>query len=92
MSQDDHDHQAGEHDHRGGAHHDHHDPNAAKDAHREARRQARRERGSVGGWITNWNESDESTAVKLGQAARNLFVSRWKNQLLCCGHPGQPGC
>jgi hypothetical protein len=76
MTSDDHDHEH-EHDHEHG-----HD--------RGARRH--RDHGSPSGWITNWKEYDAPTGTKLALAARNLFVSRWKKSLLCCGHPGQPGC
>jgi hypothetical protein len=80
VSSDDHDHHHGE-----GHDHDH-------DRARRRRRGKDRDHGSVGGWITNWNEYDASTGTKLALAARNLLIGRWKKALLCCGHPGQPGC
>jgi hypothetical protein len=69
---------------RGDDEHDHeHDHDHGRD---------RRDQRSVGGWVSNWNEYEASTGTKLALAARNLFVSRWHNRLMCCGHPGQPGC
>ena len=50
------------------------------------------DRASFGAWISNWSEYDAATGTKLAMAARNLFLSRWRNALMCCGHPGQPGC
>lgn len=72
------------HDH-GHGDHEHHD-------HPLARQPRRRPRGSFDEWITNWREYDASTGTKLALAARNLFLTRWRRALMCCGHPGQPGC
>ena len=74
----------GQHEHEHHAHEHEHEGSP--------RRRSKRERRSVGGWISNWNDYDAPTGTKLALAARNLFVNRWKRSLLCCGHPGQPGC
>ncbi len=68
--------------------HEHHD----HERHDHQHDHEKRDRGSYGAYITNWNEYAAPTGKKLALAARNLFISRWHHRLLCCGHPGQPGC